>query len=187
MKKKLPFLFLFLGILILRAQDKDWSIELSYPISVGDEFGSYNQGIVGLGVKYRVVTAGKLQFGPSINATWFATTTTNDSDPIQQLEFRDFFFQPRFFAELPISPNKRLYLRGGLGWTWFRSAGESFIDQVGEVQGVEWNNGLNLNLGMSYNLSVSWYAHVQYNLIFSSENSPNSRIGLIQVGGGFRF
>lgn len=188
MKKTLLSAILCIGFTVVNAQDKDWSIEIGYPISVGDEFGASNQGVISAGLKYRFATAGKLRIGASLDATWFSTTSTNDSDPIQEFKMKNFFIQPRIFGELPITKNDKLNLLGGLGWTWNRSVERlAFFDDQGEVQGDDWNNGFNLNLGLSYNLSTRWFVQAQYDLIFLSGDSPSRNVGLIKVGAGFRF
>ena len=187
MKKTLLFAFLFSGLLTATAQDKKWSVELNYPISVGDDFGASNQGLIGAGLKYRFTTAGKFNIGASIDASWFSTTTTNDTDPVQELDFRDFFMQPRIFAELPITSNNKLKFTGGLGWSWYRSTGEAIIFPEGRVEAEFWNNGPNLNLGLSYDIASRWFVLAQYDLIFSSGDAPRREIGLIKVGAGFRF
>ena len=182
------------GLLILSsfyasAQDKKWSLEVSYPISVNDAFASSNEGTVGVGVKYRFVQSGKFTFGLSVDGTRFATTLVNDSDPVQEFQYRDFFFQPRFFAELPLSENGKLRLMGGVGWTWLYSkGGEAFFDENGRLQGgEEWADGLNLNLGLTYDISPSIFVQTQYDHLFFSGNTSDSNIGLFKLGGGFRF
>ena len=189
MKKTLLVIFVFLGILFVRAQDKDWSIEINYPVSINDNFGSSNQGTIGAGLKYRFAYLGKFRLGASLDGTWFATTITNDSDPIQEFDYRDFFLQPRIFAELPISSNNKLLLSGGIGWTWSRSVEESsFFDEQGQIQGgLDWYNGPNLNLGLAYDLSPRFFINTQFDLIILSGNRSDRTIGLIKLGGGFRF
>ncbi len=188
MKKSLLLVSIFIIPFLMNAQDKDWSIELNYPISVGDDFGASNQGIIGVGLKYRFSTLGKLNIGASLDATWFATTFTNDSDPVQELDYRDFFIQPRIFVELPLTTNNKLHLLGGLGWTWYRSVGDTaFFDDLGELQGEDWNNGFNINVGLSYDLSPRLFLQTQYDIIFSSGDSPSREVGLLKVGAGFRF
>ncbi len=190
MKKSLSLAFLFLGLMFMQAQEKDWSIEINYPFSVGDAFGSSNQGTIGVGVKHRFATAGKFRLGVSLDASWFATTFINDTDPIQELKYRDNFWQPRIFAELPLSQDNKLRLSGGIGWTLLRSVGGlAFFDEQGQIQGgAEWNSGLNMNIGLSYEVSSRWFVQTQYDFIyFSQANSPNRLVGLIKLGAGFRF
>ena len=33
-----------------QAQDRNWSAELNYPISIGESFGASNQGVIGVGL-----------------------------------------------------------------------------------------------------------------------------------------
>lgn len=182
-------LILLLIVFISRAQDKAWSIEVSYPISVNDAFASSNEGTIGVGVKYRFVQAGKVTFGISADGTRFATTLINDSDPIQEFKYRDFFFQPRIFAEVPLTENGKLRLSGGVGWTWlYAKGGRAFFDENGRLQGgEEWTNGLNLNIGLNYDITPSIYIQTQYDHLFFSGNSTDKNIGLIKLGGGIRF
>ncbi len=188
MKKSLLFVFLIGLPFITSAQDKKWSVEVHYPISVGEDFGASNQGVIGAGIKYRFTTVGKFNIGASLDATWFSTTSTNDSDPIQEFDIKNFFIQPRIFSELPLTNNNKLNLLGGIGWTWNRSVESlAFFDDQGEIQGSDWNNGFNLNLGLSYNLSTRWFVQAQYDLIFLSGDSPSRNVGLIKIGAGFRF
>ncbi|NNJ87909.1 MAG: outer membrane beta-barrel protein [Eudoraea sp.] len=187
--KHFLIVFLLFGTLLTHAQDRNWSVDISYPFSVQDKFGSSNQGIVGAGLKYRFKSVGKLRLGASLDATWFSTTIINDSDPIQEFPYRDFFFQPRLFAELPLTRNNRLRFSGGIGWTWSRSInGPAFFDEFGQVQnGGQWYNGFNLNLGMSYDISSRVFFKTQYDQIFLSVDTINRNVGLIKLGAGFRF
>ena len=189
MKNALLIVFLLLGGFLVRGQEKNWSIEINYPVSINDAFGSSNQGTIGAGLKYRFADLGKARLGVSLDGTWFSTTIINDTDPIQELDYRDFFLQPRIFAELPITANNKFRFLGGLGWTWSRSVdGFAFFDEQGEIQGgQDWYNGLNLNLGITYDVSPRVFIHTQYDLIFLSGNRSNRTIGLLKLGGGFRF
>ena len=87
MRTKLSFLLIAFYILGSQAQDRNWSAELNYPISVGESFGASNQGVIGLGLAYRFAEFDKVKLGASLDAVWFATTSTNDTDPVQELEF----------------------------------------------------------------------------------------------------
>jgi len=187
MRTILAVLIIAFYILGSRAQEQNWSAELNYPVSIGDSFGASNQGVVGLGLAYRFAEFDKVKLGASLDAVWFATTFTNDTDPVQELDFRDFFLQPRLFAELPLGAGENLKLRGGLGWTWYRSTGEVFFNSEGRIEGVDHNSGPGLNLGLSYDFFSRWYLQAQYDLIFSSGDLPSSTLGLLKIGVGFRF
>ena len=184
--------FWFAAVLLLSCfpfygQEHKWSVEANYPISVGQDFGASNRGVIGAGLSFRFADLVKVKLGASLDATWFATTLINDSDPIQELKYRDFLLQPRIFGELPLTANKKLKLRTGIGWTIHRSLGPSFFDSDGQIQGEEWNSGPNLNAGFVYDLSGRWYIQAQYDLVFTSGESVSRTIGLLKIGAGFRF
>ena len=186
--RKLILLCLLTSPLFVQAQQKNWSLELSYPISVGEDFGSSNEGRIAAGVKYRFARTGKFRIGASLEATWFSTKVIEDSDPVQEQTFRDFFLQPRIFAELPITANNKLKLSGALGWTFTRTlSGVVFFNEQGQVEGIEWRNGPNLNLGISYDLGSGVFLQGQYDLIFLNGEGLNSSAGLLKIGAGIRF
>ncbi|NER09837.1 outer membrane insertion C-terminal signal [Muriicola jejuensis] len=189
MIRSITCVLLLVCVLSTSAQDKKWSIEVSYPVSVNDAFPSSNEGTIGVGVKYRFVQEGKFTLGVSLDGTRFATTVINDSDPVQELKYRDFFFQPRLFAEVPLSQNGKFRLSGGIGWTWLYSkGGVAFLNEFGRVEGgEEWADGLNLNVGLTYDITPSIFVQTQYDLMFLSGVASDRNIGLIKVGGGFRF
>jgi opacity protein-like surface antigen len=186
-----PTIFLFLlllGISSIRAQDKAWSVELNYPISIGDDFGASNQGLFGLGVKYRFASNGNWKFGASLDGVWFSTEFVNDSDPPQTAKVRDLFIQPRLFASLSLTQNGKLRAFSGLGWTVYRVKTENLVGDQSISKEENWNNGFNGNLGLSYDISSAWFVQTQYDYIyFSGTNGSNSLVGLIKLGGGFRF
>ncbi len=189
MKNLFFVMFLLFGAHNILAQDKNWSIDINYPFSINDAFGSSNQGTVGAGLKYRFKNLGKFNFGVSLDGTWFSTTIVNDSDPVQEFDYRNFFFQPRVFTELPITKNKRLQLTAGLGWTWSRSVDRpAFFDEFGNIQGgPDLYNGLNLNLGITYDVSSRFFVQAQYDQIFLSGDTSDRNVNLIKLGTGFRF
>jgi len=171
----------------LNGQQYKWSLEAHYPISIGESFGASNEGLIGLGAKYRFAQTGRMRMGASLDAAWFATVFVNDSDPVQELDYRDFFLQPRIFGELPVSSNERLRFLFGLGWTFIHSRTETFTDQQGYVEGKVNNNGPNANAGLTWNLSPRWFLQSQLDFIYSKGDGPKANIGLIKLGGGFRF
>jgi hypothetical protein len=177
----------FFSLTVVNAQDENWSAEVYYPISVGASFGSSNQGIVGVGLKYRFKELGEFTLGASLDATWFATTITNDTDPIQELDYRDFFLQPRLYVERPLTADNKLRALAGLGWSFSRTLGQTFVNGEGIVEGTDFNSGPNLNLGLTYGFAARWFVHGQYDLILSFGDLPNRSIGLLKLGVGFRF
>ncbi|WP_088340111.1 outer membrane protein [Robiginitalea sediminis] len=188
MKRYFFLFFLFVFGLMVRAQERDWSVEAYYPVSIGESFGSSNEGLLGLGVKYRFAEWGKARVGVALDGVWFATTFINDSDPIQEEKYRDFFLQPRLFAELPLTSSEKLWLTGNLGWSFNRSTRDpAFFDTNGRVQGKDLNNGPSLGLGLRYDFAPRWFLGADTQWIFLSGDSPSRTVGLGKIGVGFRF
>ena len=122
-----------------------------------------------------------------MDAAWFATVFVNDSDPVQELDYRDFFLQPRIFGELPVTSSERLHFLFGLGWSFIHSRTETFIDQQGYVEGKANSGGPNVNAGLVWNLSSRWFIHSQLDFIYSRGDAREINIGLLKIGAGFRF
>lgn len=187
MKQALFLVLLFVGFTFIRAQDKQWSVELNYPFSIGETFGASNQGLVGLGLKYRFTTYEKWQLGASLDGTWFSTEFVADSDPPQITDVRDLILQPRFFGDLRLSENSEFHFVGGVGWTFYRVATDFFIGNEKLSEEEDWRSGLNVNLGLTYDLSTRWFMGTQFDLILLTGDRPDSVLGLVKIGGGFRF
>ncbi len=187
MKKALFLLFFILIYLSAQAQNKDWSIEINYPFSVIESFGASNQGLVGLGLKYRFANYEKWQLGASLDGTWFSTEFGADSDPPQITDVRDLFLQPRFFADLRLSENNKWHFVGGLGWTFYQVARETFLgeEQIGDEK--DWENGLNMNLGFTLNLSARWFMATQFDMIILTGDESDRVLGIVKIGAGFSF
>jgi len=162
-------------------------VELNYPVSIGENFGASNQGLFGLGLKYRFGTYGNWRLGASLDASWFSTEFVRDSDPLQTDKVRDFFMQPRFFAALPVTQNGKLQFLVGLGWALYRVSEENFIGEQSTAKTVNWNSGLNANTGLTIDISNSWFLATQFDLILSSGETANRTIGLMKIGAGYRF
>lgn len=187
MKNTLALICAIVGLSSMQAQDKDWSVELNYPVSIGENFGASNQGLLGLGLKYRFATSGKWRFGSSLDGIWFSTEFVNDSDPPQIAKVRDLFIQPRFFAALPVTQNRKLQFLVGLGWAIYRISEENFIGERSTGKTVNWNSGLNANTGLTFDISNSWFLATQFDLILSSGETADRTIGLMKIGAGYRF
>lgn len=195
MRRILPIAFTVLACFALKAQETtdstmpehNWNFGLYYPVSIGQDFGSSNEGLIGVNLGYRFAEFGNVRLGVAADAAWFATTFINDSDPIQEEEYRDLFLQVRLFAEAPLTSNEKLKLIGGIGWGLQRAISPTFFDNQGQIQGEDINSGLLLSAGLTYDFAPRWYAAGQYDLMFLSGDSPNRSVGLLKLGVGFRF
>ncbi|WP_291869839.1 hypothetical protein [Maribacter sp.] len=80
--KKLSFLaiLMFLCSVSLVAQDKKWSVEANFPISVGDELGNDAPGIVDVGLKYRFLDFNIVKIGAGLNVGVFKDNIKSYTD-----------------------------------------------------------------------------------------------------------
>lgn len=178
----------FFSLFVANAQDKKWSGELYYPISIGDPFGSSNQGIIGANLSYRFADLSKASLGVTLDGSWFATTFIEDSDPVQESDFRDFFLQAMAFYDTPLTPNQKLRFRGALGWAYQdASRSPAFFDNNGQIVGNTSTTGPLIGAGLTYAIAPRWFVGARTDFMFLFGDSPNRSIGLLKLGIGFRF
>jgi hypothetical protein len=191
--KKHYFLSILLVLLFytLSAQDKKWSVEASYPISVGDEFDLDGRAILDLGVRYRFLEFGNFELGASLNASMFYSDTQFTAGSFEGELLFDYnqshiFLQPRIFLEPHIPGLDWLHPSIGLGYTWdfykFSGISASENSDFSDTEG-----GLNINLGISYDVYRNWFLQLQYDYIRLEKEFSDDNIGLLKVGAGFRF
>ena len=182
MKKYYTFAFLLFMILATAsAQDKKWSVEASYPISVGDEFDLDGRGILDLGVRYRFLEFGRFELGASINSSLFFDSSIGNGS--EDIDFSRVFLQPRLFLETRIPGLEGLRPSFGLGYTWdFFNSSNFNSFPGGDFSFTE--GGLNLNLGDVYR---NWFLQLQYDYIRQDLDFTINEIGLLKVGVGLRF
>ena len=179
----LPILIMLVSS-TLSAQDKKWSVEASYPISVGDEFGLDGRGILDLGARYRFLELGTFGLGASLNTSLFFDNSIGVGD--EDIDFRQIFLQPRVFMEAKIPGLERLRLSFGVGYAWdfYSSSG---IERLlpGDFSRTE--GGLNVNSGVAFDVYRNWFLQVQYDYIREDLGFTVDEIGLLKVGLGLRF
>jgi hypothetical protein len=189
MKVKLLFGLLFLASLTTFAQDKRWSVEANYPISIAGDLGNDVPGIIDLGVKFRFLDFKVAQIGAGFNAG-VLTDNINSFDGFPSpIEFREtnWLFQPKLFSEFQIRGISKLRPSIGLGYTFIRSSFE------GRGGGLTFDNadtegGFNFNVGLSYDITNKIFIQGQYDFIGISADFEEDRyLGFLKFGLGFRF
>ena len=80
-----------------------------------------------------------------------------------------------------------MHFIGGVGWTFYRVATDFFIGDEKISEEEDWRSGLNVNSGLTYDLSPRWFMGTQFDLILLTGDRPDSVLGLVKIGGGFRF
>ncbi|MFT5738154.1 MAG: hypothetical protein ACJAU2_001500 [Maribacter sp.] len=190
MNVKLIFRLLFLVSVTAIAQDKKWSVEANYPISIAGKLGNDNPGIVDLGIKYRFLDLKVARIGAGFNAgVFYDKIQSGLFDPATSRDFTEtnWLFQPKLFSEFQIAGIPKLRPSIGLGYTFIRSnfkgqaRGETFDSGYSE-------SGFNFNVGLSYDITDKLFIQGQYdNIRYSQDFRPTDNLGFLKFGLGFRF
>ncbi|CAN0589482.1 unnamed protein product [Ectocarpus sp. 12 AP-2014] len=190
MNVKLLLGLLFLVSVTAFAQDKKWSVEANYPISIAGDLGNDNPGVIDLGIKYRFLDLKVAKIGAGFNAgVFYDKLQSGLLDPATARDFTEtnWLFQPKLFSEFQIPTIPKLKPSIGLGYTFIRSSFE------GRAGGLTFDNsdtegGFNFNAGLSYDITDKLFVQGQYDFIGISADFEEDRyLGFLKFGLGFRF
>jgi len=189
MIKNLISIFVFFLTVHAFAQKSNLSANLSYPITVGDNFVNQYTGIVDFGIQYRFVKAGPIYIGASANVSYLRLTYTEDDfDP--EAIANAIFISPRVFGELDLESLTRLKPMLGIGYT---HASFTYKNGIQDLDISDENyNGFNINLGATYDITNRFFAKAQYEFIkikndVADQINFNTNFGLLKFGVGVRF
>ncbi|CAM4158092.1 outer membrane beta-barrel protein [Zobellia roscoffensis] len=178
------------------AQDQKWSVEASYPISVGDEIGNDAPGIIDVGVRYRFLDFNIVKIGAGINAGVFKKNISDEFEPVfTDFDETNWLIQPKVFAEFTIPGIQKLHPSVGLGYTYIESKFEGESYAFGSFENTVSYGGLNLNLGVSYDITNRLFVQAQYDFVRyrdernseGQEYTAEYNLGYLKFGAGFRF
>ncbi len=195
MKQKLLLVFLLFVTIKTFSQDSKFSLEVNFPIPIGDNFlGENYNGIVDIGAKYRFVKKDLLNLGASVNFGYVQNTKSGATNLNQLFDVKIFPIQPRIFAEFNIPNLESLHPQIGLGYSiLINNAKADIINTLNLPADINDNeSGFNFNLGLSYDLSDKFFLQAQYDFIkIGVKNgvpdiSYNTNINIIKLGIGFR-
>lgn len=172
------------------AQKGKFSATVAYPVTLGDNFFDRNDGVIDLGVQYRIINAKILHVGIGINTAFFnyeneAFSTTENIT----------LLQPKVLAELDIPALKgfRPFVGIGYGAFMFRSEFDNGNEVIKENDDT---GGINMNLGISKDIFAGLFMHVQYdylNIKRSDTRVPDpddafyKSVSILKLGLGYRF
>jgi hypothetical protein len=167
------------GLLIIScfkgfSQNSKLSLDINYPIPVGDNFiGKNYNGIFDLGIKYNFVKISKFRLGMSAN---IGQLVFHSDIPVKAL-----MMKPRINAELTFG---KLIPYAGIGYSFFNYNVDSNSSDIDKT-----NDGININLGLKFNIVSKVYLNFGFDFIkFRTEemvnNSYNRNIEIFEIGVG---
>ena len=177
------------------AQDKEWSVEVNYPFSVGDVINNVAPGVIDLGIKYRFLDLNTVKIGAGLNVGAFNTNLIDTSDiMLFDIEETNWLIQPKIFAELNIPRIPKLHPSIGFGYTFLESKYEgSFSNET--INNTYSEGGFNANIGLSYDIVKRFFLQVQYDYVRTKGDYifeedivvVKQNLEFIKLGVGFRF
>ena len=157
---------LLLGLLLILSvesfsQDSKFSIEASFPITVGENrFGEAFNGIIDIGTKLRISSFNLVDVLASINGSILNRKSIQDPQ-IQNLEAKYYLIQPRIYGELKIESLEKIRPMVGVGYTIMLLNSTATFNNT-TINQNETESGINLNFGCSYDFTEKIFAQVQY-------------------------
>ena len=195
MKTKITVVLFLLFTINLFSQDSKFSIEANFPILIdNNHYGENYNGIIDLGLKYRISNFGFMDLGFALNTSLFNTNYKISSD-ITTFEIKEniLFIRPKVFSEIIIKSNEKIHPTIGLGYTFIESkVSANSSDFPNESESYS-DNGLNLYLGIAYDITNKIFIQAQYDYIKKkvSKEIPDykyySNINFLNIGLGYRF
>ncbi|MFT4832953.1 MAG: opacity protein-like surface antigen [Psychroserpens sp.] len=193
MKVKLLCVFaLFLSVKAM-AQDRNWSLEASYPVNITSSSNSFNiDGVIDFGVKYRFADFKILRLGLGVNGGFYREKGETDRFTNFEVDLKNYFIQPKLFVDLKIPAIPKLHPSLGVGYSVL-VYDDTLTDSGTKLTANGSDGGPNINAGLSYDLTNRWFVQGQYDFIsigYKNENDGSrfhDEIGIIKVGLGFRF
>jgi len=197
MKNSLLLIVLFFLSLNAISQNKKFSVDVNYPLSLDNSEFSKINGVVGGSFKYRFAETKAVKFGAS-----YTFDTFNEKTGISYNDLKKHYYHHLdFFGEFNLNGNSKLHPFIGVGYTALYEDFKYNIDNSffgnppTQGRSKDRKNGLNFNLGMSYDITnqffVQTYFHFVKVFLKSDEYYYDQPKGInynqIKLGAGFRF
>lgn len=196
MKFKIFSLFLLFGI-FANAQIKKFSIEANYPLPVDNNFvGKNYDGVIDLGLKYRMVNLVFVNFGLALNSSMLTASDTGYFPEFDEtLSFKSTLItiQPQFYGEINLRKLTKLRPSAAIGYSVFVTNSEYTSPETNIPDESRTQSGVNVNVGLSYDITGRLYIHANYDyvkLIQMDSDIPketyNTDVSLLKIGVGIR-
>lgn len=192
MKQKLLLTLLLIFTIKSHSQESKFSLELNYPIPIDNNFiGENYNGIIDIGVDYRIVNLNPVNLGVSLNAG-VLTNNVNENNGLQNIKITSYVIQPRIFAELDLESIDKFHPSVGLGYTImdFNASGTNNGFDVSDASDTQ--SGLNFNFGLAYDMTNKIFVQIQYDFMKLGVDNDiqdtkfNTNVNILKIGLGYR-
>ena len=193
MKKQLFVLIYTLVTLSVSSQNKDFSIDINYPVSLGNhsyKISKYpnSKGIIDINIKCRLneSSSSKIGISYSLNIIKF-NSGYSEFDPYNIRKYHHYYSHINLFWEPKIVSSDKTHPFISIGYSRLISLKEkNTFDSIKES-----NNGMNFKFGIQYDLFRSFYLQSNFQFIRTKfetrwkRNKDNNN--LVHIGFGYRF
>jgi len=195
MKTKITLIIFLLITTNLLSQNSKFSIEVNFPVLIdNNHYGENYNGIIDLGLKYRISNFGFMDVGFALNTSLFDTNYKISSE-ITTFDVKEsvFFIRPKVFSEINFKSNEKIHPSIGLGYTFIESKVSAKSSDLPNESKSYSDKGLNLYVGIAYDISNKIFIQAQYDYIKKevSKDIPDykyySNINFLNIGLGYRF
>lgn len=192
MKQNLLLTLLFILSMKSFSQDSKLSLEMHYPLTMGQNFISKNyDGIIDVGGKFRFSELKNINIGASLNGG-ILSNNTNDNNGNQDFRVKSYLIQPRIFSELKIESVPKIRPFVGIGYTFmvFKATGTNNGFDVSASNSTE--SGINANFGVAYDITSKIFLDLQFDYVKLNVDNEvpktafNTNVNLLKVGLGLR-
>ena len=195
MKNNLLLIILFLLSINAISQNKKFSIDINYPLSLSNGEFDKISGIIDGSLKYRFKETDLLEFGISYTFDLLKgkiSPFVNEPD----LNKNFIFHHLDVFSELNLNSTDRFHPFFGLGYTMLNYDYEYFYgnNEFTEIRTKKENDsGINFNLGLKYDISDMFFVQTYFHYIRTFRKSviSDKNIGInnnqLKFGLGYRF
>lgn len=175
------------------SQDSKISIELSYPVTIDNNFiGENYNGIIDLGFKYRFLELNSVNIGGSLNVGYLKNSKKAHNQPF---DVNLFTVQPKIFAELNLASIPKLHPSIGLGYSvlYFKVVHNATVFNSDVSTNNQNESGLNINTGLAYDVTDKITIQAQYDFVKIGVDNEvpdiknNTNINILKIGLGYRF
>lgn len=197
MKKVLLVLMLLLISEKAQSQNKNFSVELAYPISLTDGVFSSNEiynlkGIIGVNIKYRFTNNKTVNFGLSYTFDFLKENVGYEKDG-SALYGNNLFHNVNFLSELNLKSIRALHPYLSVGYTLANLTSYNLVydenNLVGKSSKSIVGHGLNFKTGALYDITNSIFIKTdyQYLKVYQANQVNGQSFSLLNLGAGYRF
>jgi opacity protein-like surface antigen len=173
------------------AQLNTWSIEMSYPMVIDNNFVGQNfNGLLDLGLNYNIHEQLNYRISGSLHNSLFKDRT-EIIDPNTDFDYLLWFIQPRVKVDFIFNNLPQVHPYLGIGYSFMvqftNGNAATFFPESGSTR-----SGFNIIGGLTFDIKDHWYANAGYDFVKLSQtgNASNpylQNVNVIKIGFGYKF